>query len=273
MASAAGPSPDFPELVERTREIWDALAEWWDDKIGDGNDFQTVLIEPATERLLQVRPGEEVLDIACGAGRFARRMAALGARVTAVDHAERFINRARQRTTEHTDRIDYRVVNAVDAAGMAALGTERFDAAVCTMALMDMAAIEPLIASLPRLLKPGGRFVFSVTHPVFNSVFAKRIVEEADQSGELMTSYWVAVNGYAAPAARLGVGIRGQPVPQYYFHRSFSVLLNAFFRHGLVLDGLEEPTYPRDFSGPGRTPAWSNYPDIPPILAARLRRT
>ena len=32
-----------------------------------------------------------------------------------------------------------------------------------------MASITPLLSVLPELLKPGGRFVFSVTHPVFNS--------------------------------------------------------------------------------------------------------
>lgn len=45
---------DFPERSDENRRIWDANARWWDDQIGDGNDFQTVLIEPATERLLDV---------------------------------------------------------------------------------------------------------------------------------------------------------------------------------------------------------------------------
>ena len=73
--------------------VWNSIAEWWDDAIGDGNDFQTVLIEPATERMLELQPGETVLDVACGAGRFARRMADLGADVVAIDQSERFINR------------------------------------------------------------------------------------------------------------------------------------------------------------------------------------
>jgi hypothetical protein len=43
---------EFPEQGDDNRRIWDANARWWDDRIGDGNDFQTLLIEPATERLL-----------------------------------------------------------------------------------------------------------------------------------------------------------------------------------------------------------------------------
>ena len=76
---------EFPEQADENRRIWDANARWWDDRIGDGNDFQTLLIEPATNRLLDVRAGDIILDAACGAGRFARRMAELGARVVAFD--------------------------------------------------------------------------------------------------------------------------------------------------------------------------------------------
>ena len=106
-------SPDFAEYTDRTREVWDRLAEWWDDRIGDGNPTQELLLEPNTERMLELQPGERVLDIACGAGRFARRMAALGAEVVAFDHSDRFIARARQRTTEYADRIDYRVIQRI----------------------------------------------------------------------------------------------------------------------------------------------------------------
>jgi len=71
---------DFDGYGDENRRIWEANACWWDDRIGDGNDFQDVLIEPATERLLDLSSGDLVLDIACGAGRFTRRMATLGAR-------------------------------------------------------------------------------------------------------------------------------------------------------------------------------------------------
>ena len=61
---------DFPDLSEDNRRRWDANARWWDDRIGDGNDFQTLLIEPATERLLEIHEGDVILDAACGAGAF-----------------------------------------------------------------------------------------------------------------------------------------------------------------------------------------------------------
>jgi len=37
---------EFPEHTDENRRIWDANAHWWDDRIGDGNVFQDLLIEP-----------------------------------------------------------------------------------------------------------------------------------------------------------------------------------------------------------------------------------
>jgi hypothetical protein len=50
--------------------------------MGDsGNDFQRLLVAPASERLLNLGPGEMVLEIACGNGVFALRMADLAVRM------------------------------------------------------------------------------------------------------------------------------------------------------------------------------------------------
>jgi len=269
--TAEEPSPDFPEYDDRTVEVWDTLAGWWDDKIGDGNEFQDYLIEPATERLLALKPGELVLDIACGAGRFARRMADLGARIVAIDHSEMFIRRARERDTKNANRITYRVLNASNPEALLSLGEKHFDAAVCTMALMDMSSIEPLISTLPKLLKAEGRFVFSVTHPVFNSGTVRHVAEQYQQDGEMVTRAGITITNYAKPFHHMGVGIPGQPVSQHYFHRPVSLLFNTCFRHGFVLDAMEEPVFHEGYRNQSASPmAYSRMRHIPPVLVARM---
>ncbi len=265
-------SQEPDDLAAETRRAWEAIAPFWDESFGEGNATQRLLIGPATERLLEVQPGQCVLDIACGNGHFARRLAALGATVVAFDFSAAFIARARARTRRHADRIEYHVLDATDRAGLLALGRGRFDSAVCNMGLMDMASIEPLLGALPALLVPGGRFVFSVTHPCFNSVGAGKFAEEEERDGEIVTRLGVKVTDYITPVARRGPGIVGQPEPHVYFHRPLSALLNACCDAGFVLDRLEEPVFAGD--APGDRPlAWANYREIPPVLIARLRRT
>ncbi|NLC57354.1 MAG: class I SAM-dependent methyltransferase [Armatimonadetes bacterium] len=258
------------DLNEEVRRIWDRNAEWWDDRIGDGNRFQCQLIEPATERLLEIQPGSVVLDVACGAGRFGRRMAELGAHVVAIDLSRRFIERAVARTPEHLRNIEYHVVDATDASALRALGAGRFDGAVATMALMDMAAIEPLFSALPTLLKPGGWFVFSLMHPCFQTPEASRFAVSTEREGEFEVRNGVQVSQYLTPRAWKGVGILGQPEPHYYFHRPLHLLLGCGFRHGFAVDGLEEPGLPPGAED-GRYLRWDHLPEIPPILVVRMR--
>src|SRR5262249_51186407 len=155
-------------------------------RMGEGNDFFEILVWPATERLLGVRPAERVLDIACGNGLTSRRLADAGANVVAFDFSEEMINIARERSK--TRHIDYLVVDATDRAALLALGEHKFGAALCNMALMDIADIRPLLAALGKLLRPGGRFVFSVVHPCFNNPTSIQIGEQEDRRGVLVTT-------------------------------------------------------------------------------------
>src|SRR2546430_5722181 len=128
---------EFPEQADENRRIWDANASWWDDRIGDGNDFQTVLIEPATERLLEVVAGDTILDAACGAGRFARRMAELGARVVAFDYSAEFIARARERTSSDA-AVEYHGGDAANAEAVLSPGSNRVNKAGWTQGILGM---------------------------------------------------------------------------------------------------------------------------------------
>ena len=258
------------QLNREAQQIWDTNAGWWDGVYGEGNVFQRELIGPATERLLELKGSETVLDVACGNGAFARRMAAMGCYVVAFDFSEVFLQRARERTTEHVDRIEYHLMDATDEAALLRLGEARFDAAVATMALMDMSDVNPLMRSMARLLKPGGRFVFSVLHPCFNQDGISMLAELEDVGGEFVTTYSIRVRNYGAGTVK-GIGIPGQPVAQLYFERTLSDLFGAAFAAGLVLDGLEEPRFGSD-AQPNRPFSWQNYRSIPPALVARLRR-
>jgi 2-polyprenyl-3-methyl-5-hydroxy-6-metoxy-1,4-benzoquinol methylase len=266
-------SHDLYRANQETREAWEANAAYWDRRMGEGNDFVETLIWPVTRRLLDLRPGQRVLDAACGNGLYARRAAALGAEVVAFDFAANLIALARAHTSEHKGRIDYRVLDATDEAALLALGEGAFDAAMCNMALFDIADIDPLLHALSRLLRPDGRLVFSVMHPCFNNAYTAHVAEMEDRDGEAVFTYGIKVVRYMTPGAARGAAIRGQPQPQLYFHRPLQVLLGSLFAAGFVIDALEERAFPPDHP-PGSHPlTWGpTLSEIPPVLVARARR-
>src|SRR5215212_4883690 len=285
MSATDGANEDRPRatidetgLARQVHEAWNKKAAFWDERTGEGNAFQRVLISPATERLLKVRSTETVLDVACGNGVFSRRLAELGAAVVAIDFSEKFVELARARTEEmgYADAVEYLVADATDEGRMLTLGEERFDAAVCNMALMDMSTIDPLMQALRRLLKPEGRFVFSVLHPAFNSNAVRLLLEEEDRDGALVETYSVKVSGYLHVPPGKGVGMPGEPVPHPYFHRPLSELFGACFKAGFTVDGMEEPSFAKgeDSSRLDANPlSWENFVEIPPVLVARARPT
>ncbi len=261
--------PDAYPLNDEVRAIWDRNADFWNERMGEGNRFHKLLIEPAQLELLRIAGGEVILDAACGNGQFARKMADLNARVVAVDASERMIENARARSADYAGRIDFQVCDCTNMERLLALGESRFDHVVSTMALMDIAEIEPLVSASARLLKPRGSFVFSLLHPCFNSGFSKQGLERHDLGGEMIEDYFVKISRYSQPVTTKGLAMIGQPAPQYYFHRPLVALFQPFFASGFMLDGLTEPSFG---SNAERTSVFEMvYQEIPPALGARFR--
>jgi very-short-patch-repair endonuclease/2-polyprenyl-3-methyl-5-hydroxy-6-metoxy-1,4-benzoquinol methylase len=270
------PLPVYREREVENREgeieIWNAIATYWDEKVGEGNDFQKQLVMPATDRLMDVRPGQVVLDACCGNGNYSRRLGRRGAKVIAFDGASAFIEIARQKTTKADGDIAYHVADATDQKAVESLATAgSIDAAVCSFALMDLPAIDPLLKAVASLLKPGGRFVWSVGHPAFHTNESEMTARQDHGQGEPTQTFGVNVTRYLSDWPHPSRGILGQPRPHWIYHRSMSTLLHECFKAGFVVDGMEEPSFPPDTRA--RSPfSWARRPEIPPALIVRLRR-
>jgi len=231
-----------------------------------------VLCWPSLAALLDPQPGQHILDIACGNGLTSRRLAALGAEVTAFDFSANLIEKAKARSTNLQSLISYHVIDATDENQLLSLGEGAFDIALSNMALFDMANIETLFQTLPKLLKPGGAFVFSLTHPAFNNASSMHVMEEMDDQGEIKTVYSVKISRYMTPYHAKGLALLSQPKPQMYLERPLQYYLNLGFQNGFVLDGFEERAFPPDH--PQTSPlGWGGkFSEIPPALIARFRK-
>lgn len=220
-----------------------------------------MLCWPALTALLDPQPGQHILDIACGNGLTSRRLAALGARVAAFDFS-----------TNLQSLISYHIIDATNEKQLLSLGEQSFDAALSNMALFDMADLEPLFRALPRLLKPNGKFVFSLTHPAFNNASSMHIMEEIDDEGVIKTVYSVKISRYMTPYQAKGLALLSQPQPQMYFERPLQYYLNLGFQNGFVLDGFEERAFPPDH--PQTSPlGWGGkFSEIPPVLIGQFRK-
>lgn len=253
-----------------SREAWDANAEHWDARMGDeGNDFFNLLCWPVLASFLDPQPDSCILDIACGNGLTSRRLAAMGANVTAFDFSANLIEKAKERPNPAA-RISYHVIDATDEAQLLSLGERKFDSALSNMALFDMPEIKPLFKALSKLLKPNGVFAFSLMHPAFNNPSATHLVEEWDD-GKIQTRYAVKISRYINQFQSQGLALRNQPQPQLYFHRPLKDYLNSAFQNGFILDGFDERAFPPDHPQTSILGWGGKFSELPPALIARLR--
>lgn len=103
--------------------------------------------------------GLQVLDAGCGDGYNTRLLAQSGATVTGVDISTEMIARVRDAESREPLGIGYEVAAFED---LSVFEADSFDVVVSFMALMDGPDLPTAVAELHRVLRPGGRLVFSI---------------------------------------------------------------------------------------------------------------
>lgn len=211
-----------------------------------------VLSDGAFAELVGVVSGQHVCAVACGAGRETRYLAEQGAIVTGVDLSEKLIDIAREREASAPQGIAYSIGNAHDLEG---LSNESFDGVVCYMALMDIPRLDLALSSIARVLKPGGWFVFAITHPCFKTPAYGEITDHVDGSVRR------TVGRYFDEGLWEGPGKNSRYLPALAYHRTLSTYVNALSAAGLTIEQFREP--------PRGTPVWR---EVAQLLYARCQK-
>lgn len=229
---------------------YDAVADFYEASFSDPADPVVV----ALLDLLGPPSGLHVLDIACGHGRVTRELARRGATVTGVDLSRALLDKAE--AIEAADRIGIRYVHG-EAASVPQVPDATFDAAVCNFGLSDIDNLDGVLATVRRVLRPGGSFVFSILHPCFPG--SGPVSGAWPSTGRYHDEgYWIPDG--AATALRRRVGAN---------HRMLSTYINSLAKHGLNLIQMGEPVPPIGWATTDRREAAR----FPVFLVARCTTT
>lgn len=220
---------------ESVREAWDRAADAFVEGQTSGRDWYRLdFLGPAQVATCGDVRGARLLDVGCGGGYLAREIAARGARVTGIDISPRMIEHARRLEEEAPLGIDYHVMDAAEIA--AHFPAASFDAAASCLALQDMPDPAAALRAVHAVLRPGGRFVASITHPCTDTPFR---AWERDTTGQ---KRWLCVDRYFE---RVPIEFEWQRWAYRFTTAALHVPLEDWFRWifaaGLQLRGFHEP--------------------------------
>lgn len=248
---------------------WGKVAGWYNQLLEEGEDtYQEKVIKPNLLRLLELKPGESVIDIGCGQGYFSRELAKAGAKVLGVDIAAELIDLAK---TQSGKNENYLVLSAEKLSG---IKDESFDAGICVLALQNIKDLSAAVSEMARVIKPGGRAVLVLNHPTFRVPSAS-----AWDFDEKKSIQYRRIEGYMSEISQKVDMTQGVKDPTkkkftYSFHHPLQVYFKAFYKSGLVVSRLEEWISHKTSDKGTRKPAEDKArKEIPLFMCIEVRKT
>ena len=166
----------------------------------------------------------KVLDAGCGAGEYVHILTQKGADVTGCDGSVNMIEIAKSKYPSYKFDI-------ADLHAKLPYQPSEFDIVLCNLVLMDIDPIKNAVAEFYRIIKPGGKFFFLITHPAFYLGRSDR-----DENGRQLAR---KTKGYAKCHAEVQ-NFWGETT---HYHRPISHYLNTISDAGFILKRMYEPEF------------------------------
>jgi SAM-dependent methyltransferase len=235
-------------------DSWEANAQWWQDNFTEGADAEyEEQILPIVEAYLA--GFARVLDVGTGEGQVARRVAAAGA--DAVIGLDPTIGQLRAAVTRGGG-VSY----GRAAAERLPVATGSVDAVVACLVFEHLPDHEAPLREVARVLRPGGRFVWCLNHPLLQTPGSGWIDDQI-----LEEQYW-RVGPYLHDDVSLEELEPGVVLP--FVHRPLGRYVNTMIESGLVLTRMDEPAPPPGFLA--RAPEYEAAASIPRLLVLVAER-
>jgi len=181
---------------------------------------------PTVRKLIGEVSQLSVLDLGCGFGAFCRWAAEQGAtKVRGVDLSENMLTKARSLTTD--TRITYDCANLEEVL----LPEKEYDLVYSALTLHYLPDLRPLFAKVYASLRPGGRLVVTLEHPLLSA--PSDASWKRTEAGEV---FW-PLNNYLQEGLRetdwLAKGVKK-------YHRTVESYISQLLEAGFELTGFRE---------------------------------
>ncbi|MCI4345539.1 MAG: methyltransferase domain-containing protein [Thermoplasmata archaeon] len=167
---------DPQSAVRKNRQFWEKGSEEYERKhrhVLGGTRAKSWGLWRVLERELQILGevrNQDVLELGCGAARWSLALEAEGARVVGFDLSRAHLDHARKERA----RLRSHLPLVQGSADRLPFGGARFDVVFCDWGAMTFCDPYRTVPECARVLRPGGRLVFSTASPVRHLTYDPR---------------------------------------------------------------------------------------------------
>lgn len=141
---------------------WQGVAKWYHQKVSSGGSyFHEQVVLPGALKLLNLKAGDSLLDLACGDGVLARSLPK-GVEYIGVDLATSLVEAAKR--TNNSPKATFQVADISQPFNLA---HQNFSHAAIILALQNVENVAGVFANAAKYLRPGGKFLIVLNHPYF----------------------------------------------------------------------------------------------------------
>lgn len=177
---------------------------------------------PAMLKLAGQVQGKTILDVGCGGGVLSEELLRRGATVHGFDASQAMLDIARRRLGAQAQ------LKCADLSEPLPYAENSFDDACASLVLHYLQDWSAPLAELRRVLKPGGRLLISVNHPLLYPLTHQ------------------GVQYFKTTRYTDELEFDGQQGSLTYWHRPLHAMSDAFARAGFSIELISEPPYSKD---------------------------
>lgn len=213
-----------------TKTNWDSSEEWYNSCVGEkGHYYHEAFILKNVLRLLDLKPGNTLLDLGCGQGVLERQIPKT-VNYTGLDNSKSLLATAK--------KMSQREFILADVCAPLPLNDQKYDAACFLLSLQNMESPDLAIAQAAKHLKPNGKLLLVLNHPCF------RIPRQSNWGvDEKMHLQYRRMNLYMSPQK---IPIQTAPskgsasATTFSFHHPLSYFVTALSKNKLSVIAMEE---------------------------------
>ena len=226
------------------------IKNWWNNASSYYQDIFNIPVDniyygpfcPTEKELKIIDVGniknKKILELGCGGGQCSVFLSKNGAICSGIDISEKQIQYATKLAKKNNVKIDYYVGSGEN---LSQFKNSEFDMVLSVFAMQYISNFDKCLNEINRILKKGGRFIFSLDHPLYSVISPKTMKIEGNYNHSGINETVKTNDIIKASRWR-----RGNAQKFVFYFRKISGIYESLVRSHFVVEEIKEPISFRD---------------------------